>query len=295
MGTMFKRQKQGSVLCSSCGNLVGVNDAQCFHCGRRNPGMFGFGAALRALGQDLGFVKLVIGGCIALYVATLVVDPSNIRSGGLLSFMSPSQNALFIFGASGQIPVFQLGRWWTLLSAGWLHGGILHIVFNMMVVRSFAPPTAEYYGAGRMVIIYTIASVTGFFFSSGMNQIYPYIPLGYLLSYLGLGGAQLTIGASAGIMGLLGALLHYGQKTGSRVVQQQMLGYAVMFGIFGLVVRGVDNQAHLGGFVGGYLAARFLNPLEPERGDHLLGAVVCLAATALAILVSILTGLKFFP
>lgn len=291
---MFKRQKEGSVLCSNCGNLVGVNDPQCFHCGRRNPGLFGYGAALRALGRDLGFVKLVIGACVVLYVATLLIDPGGILTGGFLTFMSPSQAALVILGASGQYPVFELGRWWTLLSAGWLHGGILHIFFNMMVVRAFAPPTAEYYGAGRMVIIYTVASVTGFLFSSGMNQIYPYVPMGHLLAYLGLGGAQLTIGASAAIMGLLGALLHYGQKTGSRVIQQQMVGYAIMFGIFGLVVRGVDNQAHLGGFVGGYLAARFMNPLEPERGDHLLGAVLCLAATALAIVVSVVTALSNF-
>lgn len=292
---MFQRQTQGSVLCPSCGNLVGVKDPQCFHCGRRNPGMFGFAAGIRALGRDFGFVKLVIGGSVALYVATLLIDPEGIQKGGLFSFMSPSTKALFLFGASGQIPVFELGRWWTLLSAGWLHGGILHILFNMSVVRSFAPATAELYGAGRMVIIYTVSSITGFLFSSVVYEFLPWIPLGRLLGFLGLGGAHLTLGASAPIFGLLGALLYYSKRTGSRVIREQMIGYAIGFALFGLVMPGIDNQAHLGGFVGGYLTARFLDPLAPERGDHLLIAVICLAATALSIVASVVAGLPVLP
>ena len=292
---MFQRQTQGSVLCPSCGNLVGVNDPQCFHCGRRNPGMFGFAAGIRALGRDFGFVKLVIGGSVALYVATLLIDPEGIQKGGLFSFMSPSTKALFLFGASGQIPVFELGRWWTLLSAGWLHGGILHILFNMSVVRSFAPATAELYGAGRMVIIYTVSSITGFLFSSVVYEFLPWIPLGRLLGFLGLGGAHLTLGASAPIFGLLGALLYYSKRTGSRVIREQMIGYAIGFALFGLVMPGIDNQAHLGGFVGGYLTARVLDPLAPERGDHLLIALICLAATALSIVASVVAGLPVLP
>ena len=292
---MFQRQTQGSVLCPSCGNLVGVNDPQCFHCGRRNPGMFGFAAAIRALGRDFGFVKLVMGGSIALYVATLLIDLEGMQMGGLFTFMSPSTQAVFLFGASGQYPVFELGRWWTLLSAGWLHGGILHILFNMSVVRSFAPTTAEFYGAGRTVIIYTISSITGFFFSSVVYELLPWIPLGRLLGILGLGGAPLTLGASAANCGLLGALLHYGNRTGSRVIREQMIGYAIGFALFGLVMRGIDNQAHLGGFVGGYLTARVLDPLTPERGDHLFIAVICIAATALSIVVSVVAGLPVLP
>jgi rhomboid protease GluP len=287
---LFERQKQGSVLCPSCGNLVGVNDERCFTCGRRKPGMFGFAGAIRALGRDFGFVTLVISGSVGLFVATLLIDLEGIQRGGLLTFMSPSTRALFLFGASGQIPVFELGRFWTLLSAGWLHGGILHLLFNMSAVRSFAPATAEIYGPGRMVIIYTISSITGFFFSSVVYEYIPWIPLGGLLGLVGLNGAELTVGASAPICGLLGALLYYGRRTGSRAIREQMMGYALLFILFGLVMRGIDNQAHLGGFVGGYVTARFLDPLTPERGDHILIAVICLAATALAVIASVVTG-----
>jgi hypothetical protein len=57
---------------------------------------------------------------------------------------------------------------------------------------------------------------------------------------------------------------------------------------------GVDNWAHAGGFAGGWLAGRLLDPLKPERLDHMVAAVVCLFATLLAIVVSILHGLSMF-
>ena len=61
------------MLCTSCGVLVGVNDDRCYNCGRRNPGLWGFAPAFRALGQDLGFMPFVIGTCIVLFILTLVV------------------------------------------------------------------------------------------------------------------------------------------------------------------------------------------------------------------------------
>ena len=81
---MFKRQKTGSVVCASCGSLVGVNDEQCYTCGRRNPGLWGFAPILRRLGNDFGFVTMVVYGCTALYLLTLLVTVllgGNIRTG----------------------------------------------------------------------------------------------------------------------------------------------------------------------------------------------------------------------
>src|SRR5262245_11554836 len=117
------RQTAGSVLCASCSKLVGVRDESCWNCGRRNPGLWGFAPVLRRLGADLGFVQMVVWGCAGLYIATLALDPRGIRMSGVFSFLSPSLRSLMLFGASGAIPVFGFGRWWTVLSAGWLHGG----------------------------------------------------------------------------------------------------------------------------------------------------------------------------
>ncbi len=266
---MFRRQRSGAVVCPSCGRLVGVNDKECLNCGRRNPGMWGLTGALRGLGRDAGFVQLVIGASILLYGASLFLDAAGIHSSGL-SFLVPSNRSLLAFGASGAIPVFGYGRWWTVLSAGWLHAGLLHILFNLLWVRQLAPETAEIYGPGRMVIIYTVSGATGFLLSS-------------------LLGSSFTVGASASIFGLLAALVHYGRRGGSSHLGSQAWSYAIMLFIMGFFFPGVDNWAHLGGFAGGYLVAKWLDPLLPERGDHVLGAVVCLGASGLAIAASLLT------
>jgi len=282
---MFKRQTEGAVVCTSCGTLVGVRDPVCLNCGRRNPGLWGYAPVLRRLGQDLGFVSFITTACGVLYVLTLLMSGDRIRMGGLFSMLSPDMVSLYLFGASGAVPVFGYGRWWTVLSAGWLHGGLLHVVFNMMWVRQLAPPTVDIYGPGRTVILYTIAGVCGFIASSCAGILLAWMPLPMLR------GAQFTVGASAAIFGLLGALVYYGRRTGSNVVHSQAVYYAVTLFVFGLIMRGVDNYAHAGGFIGGFIASRLLDPLKPERINHLFFALVCLAVSILSIIVSVIHGL----
>jgi len=278
--------RPSSVLCPSCGSLVGVKDAQCLNCGRRNPGMWGFAHVLRNVGDDQGFAMLVMWACGALYLASLAADVEGIRTSGLLSIFSPSVPSLFLFGASGAIPVFGYGRWWTVLSAAWLHAGVLHILFNMMWVRDLAPATARLYGAGRTAIIYTVAGVAGFLASS-LAGVVPFLPRF-------LGGAGFTVGASAPIFGLIGALLHYGRRGGSSLIGQQAKSLAITMLLFGFIMPGIDNWAHLGGLGGGWLAAKVLDPLKPERGDHVLVAIGCLVLSAVSVGFSVVEGLKLF-
>lgn len=282
---MFKRQTEGSVVCGGCGTLVGVRDDQCLNCGRRNPGLWGYASALRRLGHDLGFVPLVIGVCATLYLLSLLVSGQQIGMNGLFSMLAPSGASLFLFGASGAIPVFGFGRWWTVLSAGWLHGGLLHILFNMLWVRQLAPATADIYGPSRTVILYTVAGVCGFAASSLAGAYLSWLPIPMLR------GAQFTVGASAPIFGLLGALVYYGRRSGSSAVHSQAIGYAIMLGVFGLLMPGIDNYAHAGGFAGGYLTGRLMDPLTHERMDHLVAALACLGLSALAILASVALGM----
>src|SRR3954462_14523729 len=105
------RQKTGSVVCASCGSLVGVNDDKCYSCGRRNPGLWGFGPMLRRFGNDLGFVTLVIYGCSALYALTLIgtvaLGGEVISPNSLINMLAPSTPVTVAFGASGAIPVFR--------------------------------------------------------------------------------------------------------------------------------------------------------------------------------------------
>ncbi len=277
------RQRTGSTVCPGCGSLVGVNDETCYNCGRRNPALWGFAPALRRLGQDLGFAQFVIVASVGLYLAGLAASDDPMGGGGL-SILSPDIRALFLFGGSGAVPVFELGRWWTIFSAGWLHAGLLHIFFNMLWVRQLAPAVADLFGAGRMMIIYTVGGATGFLLSSLAGHYLGDIPL--------LGAGQFTVGASAPIFGLLGALVHYGRRTGSSMIRAEAMRYAVIMFVFGFLMRGVDNYAHAGGFLGGWVASLWLDPMTRERVDHLIAGLGCILLTAVAVTWSIVTGLS---
>ena len=280
----LKRKTEGSVICASCGVLVGVTDDKCYNCGRRNPGLWGYAPALRSLGQDLGFIPLVTGATIVLYVLALLMSRGEMQ----MMTLSPNGAILFLLGASGATPVFQEGRWWTLLTAGWLHAGVLHIFFNVLWIRQLGPAVAEIYGPARMVIIYTFASATGFALSSLAGEFLWWMPIYFLR------GANLTVGASAAIFGLLGAAVYYGRRSGSKQASQVGLQYALVMGVFGLIFPGVDNYAHAGGFLGGYLTSLVLDPLKPERVDHMVIAGVCLLATFIALIASVVTALPYF-
>src|SRR5204863_680852 len=143
---------------------------------------------------DFGFAPFVVGASSILYLVSLLLSGAALQTiGPGLAILAPSQQALLLLGASGAIPVFGLGRWWTVLSASWLHGHFLHILFNMMWIRRLGPDAVELFGPARTIIIYTVAGVSGFFLSSTAGYIGIPIPL--------LRGASFTMGASASILG----------------------------------------------------------------------------------------------
>jgi rhomboid protease GluP len=245
--------------------------------------MWGFSRAVQNLGQNVSFVQLIIGACAVLYLLSLAVNPAGIQMRGMLSMLAPSTEGLFLFGASGAVPVFGYQRWWTILSASWLHGGLLHILFNMLWVRQLAPATSRLYGPGRMMLIYLVSGAAGFLLSSVAGAYFTFLPP--LLR-----GARFTIGASASIFGLLGALVLYGRRAGGGALGQQAWSWALILFVFGFLMPGIDNFAHLGGFLGGYGMAKALDPLRPEKADHLVAALIGLALSLGAIVWSVIQG-----
>ena len=189
---------------------------------------------------------------------------------------------------AGLVPVFAVGRWWTVLSAGWLHGGVLHILFNMMAVRQLAPATAELYGPGPDGDhLHGRAASPGFALSSFAGA---FLPAVLLPARRPVHGRRLGVDRRACI----------GAHPRLRPPQRQQHGAqlrdratSLMLVIMGFLMPGIDNYAHAGGFGGGYLAARLLDPLKPERIDHIVIALVCLAASLLSIVVSVIHGLQF--
>src|SRR5437763_11297180 len=142
------RQRTGSVVCASCGSLVGVNDERCYSCGRRNPGLWGFGPVLRRFENEFGFTTAILYGCGGLYALSLlltVLSGGNPFSGSIFAILGPNAFAYEALGASRATPVVVEGRWWTILSAGCLHAGALHILLNLMWVRQLGPAVGDRY------------------------------------------------------------------------------------------------------------------------------------------------------
>lgn len=272
------RKTSGSILCPSCGRLTSADAAVCLVCGRRNPGMWGFGGALGTLFRRWNFTNAVTIACVALYVASLVLDPSAaLRPRGLFDVFSPSGRMLDVLGMTGSFAWAQ-GRWWTLLTAIYLHGSLLHILFNVLWIRQLGPAVEEVYGPARLVIIFTLSGVGGFVVSN-------------------LIGIPFTIGASGAIFGLLGALVAYGRKRGGvfgGLVLRQYGQWALVLFVFGFFMAGVNNFAHAGGFAGGLLAGLALPAAERQRereAERLLAAGL-LGLTVIAFALAIGTAIR---
>ena len=138
------RQVQGSMICPSCGKLIGVGEEKCPFCGAWRPGLYGFAPALQRLfGRRLDLISIIVVSCVVLYVVALVLQPESIfRIRSLFSFLSPGTRALYQLGMTGGL-AWREGWWWTLLTAIYLHGGLLHIFFNVMWIRNLGPVVTE--------------------------------------------------------------------------------------------------------------------------------------------------------
>ena len=210
--------------------------------------MWGFGGPLGALLRRWNFTNAVTATCVVLYVASLVADPGALlRPRGLFAIFSPSVAALGMLGASGSFP-WALGYWWTVFTAIYLHGGLLHIAFNLLWIRQLGPAVEEIYGPSRLVVIFTVAGVAGFAASIAM-------------------GNALTVGASGSIFGLLGAIVAFGRKRGGHIgtmVFRQYGQWALILFILGFLMPGVDNWAHAGGFAAGFVTGLVLSLAEHQ-------------------------------
>ncbi len=278
---MFERQKTGSVVCPGCGRLVGVQDERCWNCGRARPSLFGFSRALQNLGNEAVFSTVVIGICVVIFVLELLMSPRGINTQLGFGFLAPDLEMGVRFGASGALIVFDYGRWWTILSAGWLHGGLLHIAFNMYWIHQLGPVMARLFGVPRAAIIYLLSSAMGFLVTSAMPLVAPWMPFA--------NRNAVTLGASAAVFGWLGALICYSRQTGGRMFMRQVMGMAIPLVLFGLLIPGIDNWAHLGGLAGGYLLASRYGPNTEERPGQVLTALVLLVLSLLAVPLSFLS------
>lgn len=263
----MENQRIRAILCPNCRRLVSSDEPICPHCGFQSPG-----SRLRNNFLTRGFlggeqlIRNIIILNVGMFILSILLNPSSTGfSLNPFGFLSPGSKSLLLMGGTGTIAIDRMDRWWSLLSANYLHGSILHIFFNMMAIRQIGPLIIQEYGINRAISIYTLSGTGGF-----------------LVSYLA--GVPLTIGASAALCGFIGAALYYGKSRGGyfgQSVYQQVGAWAIGIFLFGFLVPGIDNWGHGGGMFFGALTAFIFGYQErkPETFFDKATATVCIVAT----------------
>lgn len=214
-------------------------------------------------------IALNIGFFIASFLIPLII-PLQGRfmntSFGLLP--SPNSQALALMGWA-EIGQLMQGNWWILITAMFLHGGVLHILFNMLWVRDLAPQTEILFSPHKMVIIYVLSGIGG-----NLAALYtPIIARSVLMIPM---NSYPVVGASGAVFGLIGAIIAFGRKRGGlwgRQIARQLGMWAAILIAMGFIFPGISNAGHIGGFVSGYLIGRIL-PLQSKAGSNKIYVVI---------------------
>lgn len=267
-------------MCPNCRAFVTTKDKECEYCGaklgaraidRRAPGDILGGLIPHARFTTVVILTINFG----LYLAMVV---SSMRAGNQNAFMNLDGQTLFYFGAKLREAIFGYGQWWRLITAGFLHAGLFHILMNSWVLFDLGTTAEQFYGTSRMLVIYFVSTITGFLASAFWN-------------------AGLSVGASAPLFGLIGAMIALG------VTQRSSLGSAIksmytrwaLYGLaFGFLFGGfIDNAAHIGGLAGGFATAYLADTpklvQDSKEKFWRFAAIGCIVLTVLAFLKVFLT------
>lgn len=256
-------------MCPQCRAFITTKDRVCPYCnepvGPRAVERRAGGGILGGFIPHARFVTvmiLVIN--FGLYIATTLYS---MRSGNGEAVMNIDIRTLFEFGAKYRQAIY-LGQWWRLVTAGFLHGGILHILMNSWVLFDLGAQVEEIYGTYRLVVFYFVATVFGFLASTFWSP-------------------SISVGASAGLFGLIGAMIALGVRHRSGVgdaIRGMYVRWAIYGLLFGLLPGlHVDNAAHIGGLAAGFGVAYVAGLPGRVRSvtENLwrVGCYVCLALT----------------
>jgi rhomboid protease GluP len=240
-------------MCPNCRAFITTDDKVCPYCEvqvgpkaieRRAPSDLAGGLIPHAHFTTIIILLLNTG----LYIATLVRTAS--LTGNSIG-TDPDGRVLLEFGAKFDFLIRQ-GEWWRLITAGFLHGNLMHILMNSWVLFDLGAQVEENYGTSRYLLFYILSTITGFLASFYWST-------------------SLSIGASAGIFGLIGAMIALGVRdrssygTAVRGLYTRWAVYGLLMGL--LPIFATDNAAHVGGLAGGFAIAFVAGTpsLRPER------------------------------
>ena len=156
---------------------------------------------------------------------------------------------LFLFNrailSDGEIHGVAEGEWWRLITAGFLHAGFTHLLFNSLALYTLGTPFEAFYGRARYALLLLGSLIAGSYASITFNA-----------------ENQVSVGASGAIFGLFGALLVVGRRLGAEM--RSILTLLAINAVIAIAIPNIDWRAHLGGLAGGAVIAT-LYRLLPER------------------------------
>lgn len=225
-----------------------------------------WGSAGGVMSGGAPVTKVLIGINVALFLAEMLFGAVGAMGGG-------STGALVDMGALVPYLVAH-GEYWRLFTAMWLHGGLLHVAFNMYALYIGGSYLEMIAGKGKYLAIYLVAGVAG-----------------NVAVYLLAVPVSVTIGASTAIFGIFGALFTYSLHNRDSAVGRALssMGTVILINlVITFVVPGISWQGHVGGLIGGVLAVEALtwfgqrdlrSPFGP-RDAALLAAIVAIIVVA---------------
>ena len=269
--------------CIRCGAINAHDERKCTECGARMPSM-GLYKAMRLVGlttpsSSPQVVYSFLGVIGLMFVLMLAMNPD-----GIMGF---SRYTAITFGSFAPVFLHYPGEWWRLLGFGLIHGGIIHIAFNGFALSQVGPIVEGQLGRARM-----IALVTGTQLGAALAS---YLWYG---QYLGAWG-QTTVGASGWLFGLIGfgIVSLRGGVGADEMYRRALIQWAVYGAVFGLLMPGINNAAHAGGFLAGAAIAMLpmRGRMQPRQVDTVWNAIggVCAVLwviTLVFMVVSIVTG-----
>jgi rhomboid protease GluP len=173
--------------------------------------------------------------------------------------------AAYRLGASNPYSIFLMHEWYRLVTAMYLHGGLIHIGFNMMSLMQLGPALEELYGSARYFFLYIVTGAVGFLASSFIGHY--------------------SLGASGGLLGLVGAMLAITTKRGGsymRELRSRLISSVVILFVLGFMGMGIDNWAHGAGLASGFVLGKIFADRQPitPRERQIANALGWLAGVA---------------
>jgi rhomboid protease GluP len=236
-------------LCPSCGSLVGINATRCHNCGTNLR--FSMAAVNRSLsgvftGPAPVTTALLVVNLLMFGVEWMAVTAEG-GGGGLSILGSMGGLSTYRLGASFGPAVFGLHEWYRLVTAMFLHGGLIHIGVNMMTLMQLGPALEELYGSARYFFLYVLTGAFGFLVSAATGHF--------------------SLGASGALLGIIGAILAVTSKRGGsymRDLRSRLITSVVILFIIGLYpgIR-IDNWAHGAGLASGFVLGKVFADRPP--------------------------------